>query len=61
MEVLFQTTSHTGTDVSLMLEFIPGAAYKKQKTIKAHTQVQELLPGGWFMSKLTVAHYTMQF
>jgi hypothetical protein len=40
-----------------MLESISGAAY----TIKAHTQVQEVLLGGWFRSKLIVGNYTKQF
>jgi hypothetical protein len=39
-----------------MLGCIPGAAY----TIKVHTQVQEVLPRGWFGSKLIVANYTKQ-
>ena len=50
MEVLFQIVSYIGAGVSLMLGSIPGAAY----TIKAYTQVQEVLLGGWFGSKLIV-------
>jgi hypothetical protein len=38
MEVLFQIVSYIGAGVSLILQFIPGAAY----TIKAYTQVQEV-------------------
>ena len=57
MEVLFQKVSYIGAGVSLMLGSIPGAAY----TIKAYTQVQEVLLGGWFRSKLIVGNYTKQF
>ena len=57
MEVLFQIVSYIGAGVSLMLGSIPGAAY----TIKAHTQVQEVLLGGWFRAKLIVSNYTKQF
>ena len=57
MEVLFQIASYIGAGVSLMLGSIPGAAY----TIKAYTQVQEVLLGGWFRSKLIVGNYTKQF
>jgi hypothetical protein len=39
-----------------MLGSIPGAAY----IIKAHMQVQEVLLGGWFRSKLIVGNYTKQ-
>ena len=39
MEVLFQIVSYIGTGVSLMLGSLPGAAY----TLKAYTQVQEVL------------------
>ena len=53
MEVLFQIVSYIDAGVSLMLGSIPGAAY----TIKAYTQVQEVLLGGWFGSKLIVANY----
>ena len=56
MEVLFQIVSYIGAGVSLMLGSIPGAAY----TIKAYTQVQEVLLGGWFRSKLIVGNYTKQ-
>ena len=49
--------SYIGADVSLMLGSIPGAAY----TIKAYTQVQEVLLGGWFRSKLIVVNYKKQF
>ena len=51
MEVLFQIVSYIGTGVSLMLESIPGTAY----TIKVYTQVQEVVWGIWFGSKLIVA------
>ena len=61
MEVLFQIASYIGAGVSLMLGSIPRVAYKKGKIIKAHTQVQEVLLGGWFGSKLIVANYTKQF
>jgi hypothetical protein len=57
MEVLFQIVSYIGAGVSLMLGSIPEAA----DTIKAYTQVQEMLLGGWFRSKLTVSNYTKQF
>ena len=57
MEVLFQIVSYIGAGVSLKLGSIPGAAY----AIKAHAQVQEVLLGGWFRSKLIVANYTKQF
>ena len=57
MEVLFQIVSYIGAGVSLMLGSIPGAAY----TIKAYTQVQEVLLGDWFQSKLIVGNYTKQF
>jgi hypothetical protein len=43
MEVLFQVVSYIGAGVSLMLGFIPGTAY---------TQMQEVLLGGCFESKL---------
>ena len=48
--------SYIGADVSLMLGCIPGAAY----TIKACTQVEEVLPGGCFRSKLIGANSTNQ-
>ena len=57
MEALFQILSYIGADVSLRPGSIPGAAY----TIKAYTQVQEVLLGGWFRSKLIVGNYTKQF
>lgn len=52
MEVSYQIVSYVGAGVSLMLMSIPGAAY----TMKAYTQVQEVLVGGWFMSKLIVCN-----
>ena len=55
MEVLFQI----GAGVSLILGFIPGAAYEGN-IIKAHTQVQEVLLSGWCGSKLIVANHTKQ-
>lgn len=54
MGVSYQIVSYVGAGVSLMLMSIPGAAY----TMKAYTQVQEVLVGGWFMSKLIVCNYT---
>ena len=57
MEVLFQIVSYIGTGFSLMLGSIPGAGY----AIKAYTQVQEVLLGGWFRSKLIVVNYKKQF
>ena len=33
----------------------------KANTIKVYTQVQEVLLGGWFRSKLIVGNYTKQF
>jgi hypothetical protein len=57
MEVLFQIVSYIGASVSLMLGSIPGAA----DTMKAYTQVQEVLLGGWFRSKLIVGNDTKQF
>ena len=33
----------------------------KVNTIEIHTQVQEVLLGGWFRSKLIVGNYTKQF
>ena len=57
MKVLFQKYGRRGAGVSLMLGSIPGAAY----TIKAYTQVQEVLLGGWFRSKLIVVNYKKQF
>jgi hypothetical protein len=60
MEVLFQMASYIGAGVSLMLGSIPGAAYKS-KNHKLRTQVQEVLLGGWFGSKLIVANCTKQF
>lgn len=38
----------------------PQGQFIKAKTIKAHTQMQEVLLGGWFGSKLIVANYTKQ-
>ena len=55
MEVLFQIVSYIGTGVSLTLGSIPGASY----TIKAYIQVQEVMLGGWFGSKLTMGRDTM--
>jgi hypothetical protein len=43
-----------------MLGSIPGAVYKGN-TIKAYTQVQEVLPDGWFRSKFIVGYYTKEF
>lgn len=46
VEVSFQiVSSYIGASVSLMLGSIPGAAY----TIKAYTQVQEVLLNGWLV------------
>jgi hypothetical protein len=57
MEVLFQIVSYIGAGVSFMLGSIPGAAY----TIKVSIQVQEVLLGSWFGSKLIVGNYITQF
>jgi hypothetical protein len=61
MEVLLQIAFYIGAGVSLMLGSIPRVAYKKGKIIKAQTQVQEVLPGHWFWSRLLGANYTKQF
>ena len=53
-------TSYIAAGVSYMLGSIPGAAYKG-KNHKSYTWLQEVLPGGWFRSKLIVANYTKQF
>jgi hypothetical protein len=47
--------SYIGAGISLKFGSIPGAAY----TIKAYTQVQEVLLGGWFRSKLISGNYTI--
>jgi hypothetical protein len=56
MEVLFQIASYIDAGVSVIFGSIPGPAY----TIKAYTQVQEGLLGGWFGSKFIVGNYTKQ-
>jgi len=33
----------------------------KENTTEAYTQVQEVLPGGWFGSKSIVGNYIKQF
>lgn len=48
-------TSYIGAGVSLMLGSFWGP------TTKVHTQVQEVLSGSWFGSKLIVANHTKQF
>jgi hypothetical protein len=53
MEVLFQIVSYIGAGFSLMLGSIPGPDY----AIKAYTQVQEVLLGGWSGSKLIIGNY----
>jgi hypothetical protein len=60
MEILLQMASYIGTDIFLCWGPSQGQ-FIKAKTIKAHTQVQEVLLGGWFGSKLIVATYTEQF
>ena len=57
MEVLFQIVSSIGEGVSLMLGSTPGAVY----TIKACIQVQAVLLGDGFRSKLIVGNYIKQF
>jgi hypothetical protein len=59
MEVIFQMASYIGTGVFLiMLESIPGAAYKSK-----HHKILHIRAGSarWFCSKLIVANYTKQF
>jgi hypothetical protein len=52
--------SYIGAGVSLMVGPSQGQLIKANTT-KVYTQMQEVLPGGWFGSKLIKANYTKQF
>lgn len=60
MEAVFQMASYIGA-VSFLGWGLSQGQLVKAKTIKAHIQVQEVLLGGWFRFKLTVANYTLTF
>lgn len=61
MKVLFQIASYIREQVSLLCWGISQGQLIKTDIIEVYTQVQQVLLGGWFGSKLVVANYTKQF
>lgn len=60
MEALLQMASYIGAGLSYA-RVHPRGSLHRQETLKAQTQVQAVLLGGWFSSKLIAANCTKQF
>jgi hypothetical protein len=52
MDVLFQIASYIGAGLS-SVGVHPRGSLQRQEALKAQTQAQAVLLGGWFSSKLT--------
>lgn len=59
VEALLQMSSYVGTGLSYV-RVRPRGSLHRQETIKAQTQVQAVLLGGWLSSRLSVANWTEQ-